>query len=281
MATSRSAFLATLVSALAGLFFAPAAIACSCAPPVTPSQALADASQVFVGTLVAVSRPAQGSSSFFNNYRFSTTQIWKGEAVPLINIGSGNSSASCGNGFVEGETYLVYASNGFTTSCDRTRRLSEATTDLAALGTGQQPVVATAAIAARDQLFSGTWYNPDSVGEGLLVQILADGRASVFWFGYRADVPQEQTWLVGTGDFDGDLLRVGDVYRPTGGGFGLSFDPNQVVLADWGELLLDFSTSGSLSLRWSSSLSEYGSGTRTLQRLTRPPAVSLPLPGGP
>ncbi|MCB1599022.1 MAG: hypothetical protein KDI66_03260 [Xanthomonadales bacterium] len=263
---------------MTGLFVAPSAMACSCAPAVTPGQALADATQVFVGTVVAVSRPPEGSSAFANTYRFTTTEIWKGEGAPLIAVASGNSSASCGNGFVEGETYLVYATDGFTTSCDRTRRLSEAGADLAALGLGRQPVVASAAIAARDQLFSGTWFNPSRVGEGLLVQILADGRASVYWFGYRADAPQEQTWLVGTGDFEADVLRVVDVYRPTGGGFGPSFDPNQVVLADWGEMLLDFKSDGSLSLRWTSSLPEYGSGTRTLQRLTRPPAVPVSLP---
>ncbi|MGE4072932.1 MAG: hypothetical protein AB7E72_17330 [Lysobacterales bacterium] len=239
---------------------------------------MAEATQVFVGTVVAVSRPPEGSSAFTNSYRFATTEIWKGEAAPLISVASGNSSASCGNGFVEGETYLVYATLGFTALCDRTRRLSDAGADLAVLGVGRQPVVATAAIIARDQLFSGTWYDPNRVGEGLLVQILGDGRASVYWFGYRADAPNEQTWLVGTGDFEGEVLRVADVYRPTGGGFGPSFNPNQVVLADWGEMLLTFRSDGGLTLRWTSTMPEYGSGTRALQRLTRPPAVALPIP---
>ncbi len=116
---------------MAGWLVAPTALACSCAPPIAPAQALAEATQVFVGTVVAVSRPPEGSSAFTNSYRFSATEIWKGEAAPVISVASGNSSASCGYGFVEGETYLVYATLGFTGLCDRTRRLSAATADLA------------------------------------------------------------------------------------------------------------------------------------------------------
>lgn len=253
---------------------AQTARACTCLPNPPPATALAEASRVFRGTVKAIEQP---SGSLLNHYRFAVTRVWKGEASPVISVTSTNNSAACGVGFMEGREYLVYqSSDGFTSLCTRTRGIDSAGEDLAALGGGQAPQTASAAIAARHQLFSGTWYDPARNGEGAIVQVLADGSASVYWFGYRGLEPREQTWLVGLGGFDGDTLHASRVFRPVGGGFGPLYMAANVELVDWGELLLAFQPDGTLRLRWASTLPEYGSGTLTLRRLTGTPAMALP-----
>jgi hypothetical protein len=249
--------------------------ACSCASGQTPAAALADATRVFRGTVEAIERPQ--SSFALNSYRFSVDEVWKGEVSPVISVASGNSATICGFNFVEGMAYLVYVdSSGSTTLCDRTRVIANAGADLVALGSGRTPEVAPASVVARHLLFSGAWFDPERNGEGVIVQVLPDGSASVYWFGYRGLVPREQTWLVGVGQFDGDVLRVVPVHRPIGGGFGASYTPGNVELVQWGELLLTFQADGILRMRWTSTIPEYGSGTLNLRRLTRTPAIELP-----
>ncbi len=250
--------------------------ACSCAPAQPPATALAEASQVFRGTVRAIERPSS-PSSFENSYRFAVSDVWKGEVSPVISVASANSGTLCGFSFVEGGDYLVYVdSSGRTSSCDRTRRIGDAATDLATLGSGQTPESASASVVARHSLFSGAWYDPARNGEGVIVQVLPDGSASVYWFGYRGLEPREQTWLVGVGEFDGDVLRIVRVFRPIGGGFGAFYAAGNVELVEWGELLLTFQPNGTLRLRWNSTIPEYGSGTLNLRQLTRTPAIGLP-----
>jgi hypothetical protein len=234
--------------------------------------AFADATRVFRGTVKAIEVPQ--SSFALNSYRFSVDEVWKGEVSPVASVASG---ALCGFGFVEGREYLVYVdSAGGTSRCDRTRLVEDAEADLAALGSGRTPDLAGADIVARHLLFSGAWFDPSRNGEGVIVQVLPDGSASVYWFGYRRLVPGDQSWLVGVGQFDGDVLRVVPVHRPIGGGFGAFYTPGNVQLVEWGELLLTFQADGTLRLRWTSTIPEYGSGTLNLRRLTGTPAIALP-----
>lgn len=116
---------------------------------------------------------------------------------------------------------------------------------------------------------SGSWYDPARDGEGLVVEILPNGRALATWFTYPAlGETGDQAWLSAqNGVVSGDTIRFADVHRPRGGVFGAAFDPAQVVLERWGTMELRFTDCHTAVLMYSGSAA-YGSGTRNLQRLT-------------
>ena len=74
---------------------------------------------------------------------FAISKVWKGTDQPTIEVLTSASSASCGFEFVQGEEYLVYASESEgrlqTNLCSRTALLAMAGDDLAVLGAGSTP----------------------------------------------------------------------------------------------------------------------------------------------
>lgn len=116
---------------------------------------------------------------------------------------------------------------------------------------------------------SGSWFNPDRNGEGVIVQHLDDGRVLAFWFTYPAlGEAGDQAWLIAQeGVIDGDTVRFASVLRPQGARFGAAFDPAQVTLSPWGTLEMRFSDCNNASLSWVGPTA-FGSGTRPLTRLT-------------
>ena len=72
---------------------------------------------------------------------FDVSRVWKGYDYQTMYLTTARSGATCGFTFVEGEEYLVYSSNAATVSlCSRTRPMSEAKEDLAALDEGRSLV---------------------------------------------------------------------------------------------------------------------------------------------
>lgn len=276
----RNLFPASCLALVVGLLMGTGitdAQACSCAPPGTPQQELALSAAVFRGTVLQVTGPADPLSSL--NVTFQVSKVWKGPSEPLTTVSTGTNGTMCGYFFQVGQEYVVYADPGpSTTLCTRTRPLSAATPDLTALGAGQIPVPAPLERLIRHAYVAGAWYNPQRSGEGFLVEVLDDGRGVAYWFGYRADDASRQSWLVGTGTFQGDTLHVPEMLQPVGGGFGNNFTPAAVNNVVWGELRMRFGYDGRGSVRWASVLPGYGSGEFTLQRLTRPPQASLSAP---
>jgi hypothetical protein len=116
---------------------------------------------------------------------------------------------------------------------------------------------------------SGSWYAADRSGEGIILQVLADGTAVAFWFTYPpAGVAGAQAWLVAQGGaLDGDTVRFDQVYRPQGTRFGDGFDQAAVVHQPWGRLSLQFSDCSTAQLRYEGPAG-WGAGERTLVRLT-------------
>jgi hypothetical protein len=113
---------------------------------------------------------------------------------------------------------------------------------------------------------SGSWYDPGHDGEGFVVQQYSPVEALVFYFTY--DDAGKQAWLFNTGQVEGSVLTFPDILRPTGGGFGRSYDPAGVDLQPWGELTLDLDC-GQGPVNYASSLSGFGNGSQQLRRLTR------------
>ena len=118
--------------------------ACSCADPGSPSWALAESAAVFMGRAVSVREfeRADGmvSSTDPTTVEFDVSTVWKGSNSPTRRLTTRQSEVSCGFTFVEGVEYVVYSHDSRTVGlCSRTRPLSRAAQDLAALGPGQAP----------------------------------------------------------------------------------------------------------------------------------------------
>ncbi len=120
------------------------------------------------------------------------------------------------------------------------------------------------------QWISGAWFNPEQVGEGLIVEVNEDGRGVVYWFTH---VPESsgnfQAWMTGDAVFDGQTLFVDNLLMPTGTRFGTDFDGSEIDVAQWGSLTLQFDNDLSGHAWFDSELPEYGSGDFSLSRLAR------------
>lgn len=116
---------------------------------------------------------------------------------------------------------------------------------------------------------SGAWFDPQRSGEGIILQMLPDGRALAIWFTYpAAGEAGEQAWLIAEGGrIEGDRLRFEQVLRPQGGRFGEAFDPASVDYTAWGSLELRFTGCNGVELQWSGPPA-FGSGSRALTRLS-------------
>jgi len=120
------------------------------------------------------------------------------------------------------------------------------------------------------QWISGVWFNPESTGEGFVVEVIEDGRGVVYWFTYAADGSGEQVWLTGDARFDGTTLIVDNLLQPNGATYGPSFDRDAVVLDHWGSLTLNFSDESSASANFDSVRENFGQGQFELERLANP-----------
>lgn len=132
------------------------------------------------------------------------------------------------------------------------------------------------------QQYSGAWYNPERDGEGFIVEVLPDDRAVIYWFTHRPDDSGKQAWLIAVGEVEtrfptllvlpSPTARIwrAPTHQPLGGAFGPDFDPDEVELADWGNLSITFFDDGSAQVSWESNDPDYGSEHYQLERLARP-----------
>lgn len=83
------------------------------------------------------------------------------------------------------------------------------------------------------------WYNPDRSGEGLVLEVLGDDSALVYWFTYDED--GNPRWLIDVGEVAGSEIIFDELTVSRGGEFGPGFDPNDVEYLVVGEAVLSFS----------------------------------------
>lgn len=144
------------------LFLAPdCASACSCGFPAGASpqelvrQELAGSDAVFSGEVTEIEEPSPITSSDAPvTVTLRVSEAWKGAAGrETMNVKTAASDASCGYPFVEGESYVVFASEGIfydegdleVALCGSTKPLSKAGKELAVLGPGSAPADTPAA----------------------------------------------------------------------------------------------------------------------------------------
>ncbi|AKS41102.1 PA domain-containing protein [Wenzhouxiangella marina] len=84
--------------------------------------------------------------------------------------------------------------------------------------------------------YSGNWFNPERAGEGCQLT-LEDGQdvPVLTCYLYRDG---EQFWLIGNGVDRGDRLEFNEMIITEGADYGPAFDPQAVVLSDWGEIVM-------------------------------------------
>jgi len=91
-----------------------------------------------------------------------------------------------------------------------------------------RPVEVMAADADGIPHKSGSWYDPGRDGEGIVLEILPDGRQVAYWFTY--DVDGNQAWMLSLGNSSAAQGSFQlDLQQPVGGRFGPDFDPADVV----------------------------------------------------
>lgn len=268
------------IAAAAGMAFAALAAdpvqACSCRPPGSPQQELAEAdtAAVFRGRVLEI----EERDGMRDLVTFAASAVWKGPRDPLHAVLTPRDQAGCGIDFEPGREYVVYEQvGGSVTQCTRTAEVDAAAADLAELGAGYPLRVSPLRELVRHAQLAGSWYNPQHPGEGFVVEFHEGDRASVYWFGYDGAAPDRQAWMTGIGSFDGEVLEVEELVRPTGGGFGDTYRPDLVQYPVWGSLRLTLYPDGSGDAEFTSTaLAPMESVSFPITRLTRPPAPPLP-----
>ena len=126
-----------LVVSMIGLWFvlSPASgYACSCAPPGTPAEAVAESELVFRGTVTSI---GPSDEAGLLEVDFDVETIWKGPAAETISLTTQQDTAACGYPFEERVEYVVYSWNGVDVArCSRTAPVEVAGEDLAAFAVG-------------------------------------------------------------------------------------------------------------------------------------------------
>lgn len=125
---------------------------------------------------------------------------------------------------------------------------------------------------------TGSWYDRTHSGEGLILEVLPNDEALVFWFSYDAE--GRPAWFFGVGQLDGYAVHVDEMLKTRGGRFGPEFNPDDVVEETWGRVSIDLDCNYG-RLDYTSILESFGSGKQTLLRLTNPGSVPCTRPEPP
>ncbi len=138
---------------------------------------------------------------------------------------------------------------------------------------GQNTASAQVSVTVSDAPFalnfglSGSWFNPQTDGQGFVFEVVPDDQVLVvYWYTYGADGQGGQQWLVGAGPYSGNRAMV-DLQRPAGGQFDQA---GGVVREDWGSVEIVF-TSCTEGLLYYQSGMEQASGEIPMVRITADP----------
>ena len=130
---------ALLLSAALSVTLVAGASACSCPSRPSVPDALAQSHVVFLGTVVSVNPPQTLEYDGYSIVTFQVSAWWKGPQTETYTVRT-DSPFMCGNWFIPGSEYLVYAEppyhewpEAITSNCSRTG-LAGGNPDIPALG---------------------------------------------------------------------------------------------------------------------------------------------------
>ncbi|MGV6850804.1 MAG: M14 family metallopeptidase [bacterium] len=83
---------------------------------------------------------------------------------------------------------------------------------------------------------TASWADPTHSGEGLVVEVLEDQQALVYWFTYDAE--GQQRWFFGVGDYKGNRLYIPELQQVEGTQFGPGFRSEDINAHAVGEMEL-------------------------------------------
>ncbi len=94
--------------------------------------------------------------------------------------------------------------------------------------------------AVSPSAINGSYYDPNHSGHGFSIEALDDGRAIAWWYVYDRDGNPVHLYIEGPLQpiSSGELRLNGRAYLPRGMRFG-SFDPADVELREWGDVVID------------------------------------------
>ncbi len=110
---------------------------------------------------------------------------------------------------------------------------------------------------------SGSWFDPQTDGEGWLIQQISSNQAVVGWFTYDAN--GNQAWNIGITELVEGQWVLDNSMRGVGAEFGSAFNPEDVESTFFGRLIFVFDDCNNATLDFDTLL---GNGSRNLQRLT-------------
>ena len=113
---------------------------------------------------------------------------------------------------------------------------------------------------------SGSFYDPQRNGEGIIVEWLTDGRVLVIFFTF--DLDGEQLWIFGTDNPDGDSVTLQALYPTTYTPWGREFDPDEITISPWGTFTITWIDCNTVTFEYDSTVPGFGSATRNYTRLS-------------
>jgi len=124
---------------------------------------------------------------------------------------------------------------------------------------------------------SGSFFSPQRDGEGIFVEWLADGRAIVIWYTY--DPQGNQFWTISNEVIiEETTLRASMLYPQSTTAFGNQFNAEDVSLADWGTITLDYQPGcADINFSYESIVEGFGSGQYDYSRLSQLDEVACDL----
>jgi hypothetical protein len=121
---------------------------------------------------------------------------------------------------------------------------------------------------------TGSWYDPEQSGHGLMIEVLSDNRFLAAWFAFNPAGTQ-QAWFTGVGSYSGNTAKITAVEQPTGSRWIPNFDASKVVHNNWGTLTFTFADCDHGKVEFNS-VAGYGTGSMNLTRLTQPAGLTCP-----
>lgn len=118
-----------------------------------------------------------------------------------------------------------------------------------------------------DGSMSGSWYNRNRNGEGVVLEIASNNTILVYWYTYTPN--GQQLYLTGSSVFTSGASAVEiPVYATSGARFGAAFDASQVRRTFWGTLTLHSVDCNNLNIDYASTNPAYGKGRLSLRRIS-------------
>lgn len=112
---------------------------------------------------------------------------------------------------------------------------------------------------------TGSWFNPDQSGHGIMLEFLPDGQILVTWFVF--DNAGNRDWVQAIGHFEDEIAKL-SAYQVDGGQFPPAFDSGATDLVYWGTLSIVLYGCDSGAMTWMPDRQGYRAGGMSLTRLS-------------